>query len=697
MNYLYNFFIEKYSLKNVYNLDLTKLEWCIEKISLEESINVERYKSTSCNTKIHQFPVNVSKVLKLPADNQLYSVVLWTKLPDSFNLNKLNHPAIFTSSIGEFSTLYLNDHLLLNKGILSKKYQFTKYRNEVKKLLIPLPKNYIEKENYLILHLIGYSPVSYIYPNDHFGLYSSQGYLIGEFDVLLLKLKEYYDLFSLGIFFFISVFYLIQLYIEKKVIKSYLFFALFSMNLFLYYLTKTSMIFSAIENTYYITWWERFSLLTTLIFMLLFLHYFFYEEVQKKLNRLTTIFLIFFTILVLLKILLPYAYSGIILRVWQLSVFPAILYIFWFLYNAYRQKLPFSQYFLFLYIVLFASVIFDILDAMIFRTGVIISSYLFTIFIFVLSLIQISKLELIIKESIELERKNQQIIDVIFKFYPRKLLSILNIDLKNEHRLKLINLNTGIIFIQLIEYKQLLKKFEAQEITEIQQHFFRSIIPSIDFLEGEVLSIDGDRFYITIVTKKLDVDFSELVHNIYLSLPIFFENFRKFNVYFYEKYYEKYKINKLHVEIACNVSQLTAGLIGSDEQHKVTIIGDAVNVAARILELIHYKENFVYVTEHFFNCLYPEEKNHFRYIGKYLLRGKEEFISLFEDLRFDPEFVKEKKRRLAPYLVKAIECYYQYDLNNAVYYLKKAHTIYEEDPIVNTFLSTLGEVYEAKF
>jgi hypothetical protein len=104
------------------------------------------------------------------------------------------------------------------------------------------------------------------------------------------------------------------------------------------------------------------------------------------------------------------------------------------------------------------------------------------------------------------------------------------------------------------------------------------------------------------------VDFSELVHNIYLSLPIFFENFRKFNVYFYEKYYEKYKINKLHVEIACNVSQLTAGLIGSDEQHKVTIIGDAVNVAARILELIHYKENFVYVTEHFFNCLYPEEK-----------------------------------------------------------------------------------------
>jgi hypothetical protein len=103
------------------------------------------------------------------------------------------------------------------------------------------------------------------------------------------------------------------------------------------------------------------------------------------------------------------------------------------------------------------------------------------------------------------------------------------------------------------------------------------------------------------------------------------------------------------------------------------------------------------VTEHFFNCLYPEEKNHFRYIGKYLLRGKEEFISLFEDLRFDPEFVKEKKRRLAPYLVKAIECYYQYDLNNAVYYLKKAHSIYEEDPIVNTFLSTLGEVYEAKF
>jgi hypothetical protein len=95
---------------------------------------------------------------------------------------------------------------LLDKGILSKKYQLTKYRNEVKKLLIPLPKNYIEKENYLILHLIGYSPVSYIYPNDHFGLYSSQRYLIGEFDVLLLKLKEYYDLFSLGIFFLFRYF-----------------------------------------------------------------------------------------------------------------------------------------------------------------------------------------------------------------------------------------------------------------------------------------------------------------------------------------------------------------------------------------------------------------------------------------------------------------------------------------------------------
>ena len=287
INYLYSFFIEKYSLKNVYNLDLTKLQWCIEKISVEEIINIEKYKSTSCNTKIHQFPVNVSKILKLPTDNQLYSVVLWTKLPDNFNRQTWNHPSIYISGIGEFFSIYLNDHLLLDKGIQSKNYLDPKYRIAIRKLLVPLSKNYIQKENYFILHLMGYSPVSYIYPNVDFGLYYSKEYLIGEFDILSLNLKEYFSLFSLGIFFFFSLFYLIQLIIEKKIVKSYLFFSLFSVNLFIYFLTRTNVIFSFIENTYYITWWERFSLLFTIILGLLFLHYFFYEEVSNKIDKLT--------------------------------------------------------------------------------------------------------------------------------------------------------------------------------------------------------------------------------------------------------------------------------------------------------------------------------------------------------------------------------------------------------------------------
>ncbi len=621
---------------------------------------------------------------------------MWTKLPDNFNQQTWNHPSIYISGIGEFFSIYLNDHLLLDKGIQSKKYLDPKYRIAVRKLLVPLSKNYIQKENYFILHLMGYSPVSYIYPNVDFGLYYSKEYLIGEFDILYLNLKEYFGLFSLGIFFFFSLFYLTQLIIEKKIVKSYLFFSLFSVNLFIYFLTRTNVIFSLIENTYYITWWERFSLLLTIILGLLFLHYFFYEGIPKKFNKLTKSIIAFYFCLALAQILLPHDYSGVILRLWQISAFPILTYILWFLYKAKKQNLSFADYIFFFYVILFFGVVFDILDTIIFRTGTRITSYLFTMFIIILSLIQVSRLELILKQNIELESKNKNIIDIIYKFYPKNLLNILNIHLKEHRTFNLVKLNVGIIFMRLMEYNLLLKKFEPEEITKIQQHFFRSIVPFIDFLEGEVLSIDGDRIYIAIFSRKLDVDFSQLVNSIYLSLPILFENFRKLNIYFYEKYYEQYNITKLHLGIACSSSQLTAGLIGSQEQHKVTIIGDAVNVAARILDIVNYKENFVYVTESFFDFVYPEYKSNYRYIGKYHLRGKEEFVSVYEDLRFDPEYIKEKKRKLAPYLVKAVECYYQFDLNNSVYYLKKAHDVYDQDPIVNTFLSMLGEIYDEK-
>lgn len=283
---------------------------------------------------------------------------------------------LFLPSIGEAWQIYLNGNLIEDQYYVDWKGNITNNRF-VRGWKTGFSSSFLQKENRLVLRITG-DPRYWAT-----GLHYSPGYIIDDYDSIL-KEKSELLIFMLITLYLLFGFYHLLLFIRRSQEKYNLYFGLFSIGVFLYLFSRTDKVFEFFGHSDIIMRFEYIVLYTMFPLFIAFIEHF----LRGRVSRITKGYTVFCGALIITTIFSSlYVASEYILLVWQISAFPALVYFLYLLVKALRDKHREAPYLVAGSIVVTATVVFDILDAIFFQTGVALSKYGLFIFVTGIALI----------------------------------------------------------------------------------------------------------------------------------------------------------------------------------------------------------------------------------------------------------------------------------------------------------------------
>ncbi len=154
---------------------------------------------------------------------------------------------------------------------------------------------------------------------------------------------------------------------------------------------------------------------------------------------------------------------------------------------------------------------------------------------------------------------------------------------------------------------------------------------------------------------------------------------------------ERVALGAVAVDIGIGVStgQLTLGTIGGAERLKCGVIGDAVNVAARIESLTKRYRVRLLISGHAYETLGPALRRATRLIDRVRVAGHGEPVELFEVFAADPPLVREQKRHSLVRWEAAVEHYFAGRFAEALAALTelRASSTLDEDGVLALYLA----------
>ncbi|HRP69633.1 MAG TPA: SpoIIE family protein phosphatase [Turneriella sp.] len=315
--------------------------------------------------------------------------------------NELKAPhawGIRLGSIGDNWQIYLNGALIRQAWHIDAENKRITTHRMIRDAVVEIPQHLlVAGENLLAFRLAGDAESAEV------GFFTGQPYEVDSLRTLLYERGETIILILLSLYLAVG-FYHLLLYSRRRKENYNLYFGLFCLGLFLYLMTRTSIIFDYVQDSTLVQKIEFVVLFNMVSAFLFFVDTLF----TRRISRFPKIYAIIAVILSLATIFTSALFNTTILRVWQLIALVGVLYFVVFqlmrtvirevrtriksstqksavlrLLLSLKDALLFSPSGnLFLGILTtMATAVFDILDSMFFATGIALSKYGFAIFV----------------------------------------------------------------------------------------------------------------------------------------------------------------------------------------------------------------------------------------------------------------------------------------------------------------------------
>lgn len=235
---------------------------------------------------------------------------------------------------------------------------------------------------------------------------------------------------------------------------------------------------------------------------------------------------------------------------------------------------------------------------------------------------EIASLKLQFNKTVEALKEREHMRDLFGRFLSqdiaKKLLEEGKISLGGD------NIDAAVLFCDIRSFTSLSEKMTAQEVVEFLNYYFQFITEPIIKNNGVINKYIGDCVMVIFSPSFGVDDYSKKAINSALGMR---QKLIEFN--------DKYPQYNTAFGIGIHTGTLVAGNIGTNTRTEYTIIGDTVNLAARVESETKNFNSDILISSDTLNDLSDQEKSLFKYqsVGKVQVKGREKSIELISILK----------------------------------------------------------------
>ena len=660
------------------SINLSALDWYVKE-GFQEQDRIGFDRTDDFYTKKVRPPIVMNEIFKVPTGSGVRHFAARIDFP--LDKSKLVEPLVLQLGwIGENWEVFLNGKSQRKEIFLGKSGNIKKYRT-FRGVVIRL--NYADLQdgnNTLVFHIVGDGPVTSLAVNDTVGFLYSDPYLITTVDQLVGQQAEILFIALYTVYFFFGLYHVL-IYSRRSKDLYNLFFGLFSIFLAIYGISQTMFVYDFVENTATITRMKYFPQPMLPILFILFFHYYFYPE--KKISITLGLFTGISLALSLFFAFAPHRYLESALKAEYFLFIPVISYgVIVFVKTILLRKQDVGIMFLGVTLMIVATV-FEVLDSTYFNTGIRVVKYSF--FLFVMSLVAILANRFLTVHN-ESERLNVELTrqkNAFFRFVPTQFLELLGKHSAIDITLGDNSLQTmSVLMCDLRAFTNMSEKMTPEETFRFLNSYLARMEPIIQHYDGFVDKFIGDAILALFADssnpKGSDSNSAER------SLEAAIHMRRELVIYNEARKKENYQ--PIEFGIGINTGPLVLGTVGSSHRIDTTVIGNTVNLAARLESLTTFYRANIVISDHVYQSLSNPEVFRIREVDAVFVKGKSELSLIYEVYDADDIETKEKKDRTRDMISRGIVLYKNRDFHGAREVFYSAAAIFPEDRVIQLYL-----------
>ena len=176
------------------------------------------------------------------------------------------------------------------------------------------------------------------------------------------------------------------------------------------------------------------------------------------------------------------------------------------------------------------------------------------------------------------------------------------------------------MFADIRGFTQISEKMDPEDLIKLLNAYLSSMIRTVNLQDGYVVQVQGDAI---LAVFSLPTSHEDDVHRSLLTALTMIEENHRLNVRYLNQY------PPMTIGVGMHYGEVVTGLIGSPLKRSYTMIGDVVNTASRIEGMTKILGAPVLVTGEIKSAQEETDRYLFMPMGKYVLLGKTEAISIF--------------------------------------------------------------------
>ncbi|MCB1190118.1 MAG: response regulator [Leptospiraceae bacterium] len=235
-----------------------------------------------------------------------------------------------------------------------------------------------------------------------------------------------------------------------------------------------------------------------------------------------------------------------------------------------------------------------------------------------------------------------------------------------------------ILFSDIRSFTNLSESMSPEDNFRFVNGYFKRVSPKVRDHNGLIIKYIGD---------ALMAIYKESPYNALDSAISQLQELNRYNIY-----RKRRGFNEIQIGIGIHTGFVMMGIVGESNRMQGDAFSDNVNLASRLEGLTKYCGASIIISETVYDKIKEKNKYSIRFLGRAIVKGRNNPISIYEVLDGETTYKLEKKIETLVNFKEAVNAFQEGNLQKSYSLFSNVYSILPEDLIITLYLKSIDEV-----